>query len=64
MARRTAEENASAASGTVLAKLTVDAGLTQAEPLILPHGLIANNGIYCDVTGTGAEYIIGYALGV
>jgi hypothetical protein len=52
-------DNDSAASGTVLAKITVDAGATQ-ECLIPEGGIHAANGIYADVTGTGAEYIVLY----
>lgn len=52
-------DNASAASGKVVAKLT------QATNLVLTHVLFENpvyveNGIYADVTGTGAEYIVYY----
>jgi len=50
-------DNASAASGTVLAKVTqlATARLTH---IIVENPVICDNGIYADVTGTGAEYII------
>jgi len=56
-------ENSTTSGKLVLAKITLDAGLVQAEHLVLEHSLVANRGIYCDVSGTGAEYIIGYVLG-
>lgn len=59
----TVYDNASAASGTVLAKLRLDAGLVQAEHLISEHSIVANQGIYCEVSGTGAEYIVHFCLG-
>ena len=52
-------DNASAASGTVLAKVTqlATARLTH---IIFENPVFAENGIYADVTGTGAEYIVYY----
>lgn len=52
-------DNASAASGTVLAKITqlATARLTH---IIFENPVFAENGIYADVTGTGAEYIVYY----
>lgn len=56
-------DNKSAASGTVLAKISLDAGLTEASPLIPDAGIWAQNGLYADVTGTGAEYIVYFDKG-
>jgi hypothetical protein len=56
-------DNASAASGTVLAKVVVDATLTTDAASIPEDGIVCANGIYADVTGTGAEYIVYYELG-
>lgn len=53
-------DNASAASGTVLAKIVVDAGATYEDYTPL-EGIECANGIYADVSGTGAEYIVHYA---
>lgn len=53
-------DHASAASGTVLAKIIVDATTTYADFTSLA-GIQANNGIYADVTGTGAEYIVHFS---
>ena len=52
-------DNASEASGTVLAKVTqlATARLTH---IIFENPVFAENGIYADVTGTGAEYIVYY----
>lgn len=56
-------DNASAASGTVLAKVVVDAGLTF-EHITFDLPAEGSKGIYADVTGTGAEYIVHfYKLG-
>jgi len=56
-------ENSTTAGKVVLAKLSLDAGLVQAESLSSDHGIVANRGIYCDISGTGAEYIVHYCLG-
>lgn len=55
-------DNASAASGTVLAK-AICAGADRTMFISMDdNGCEASNGIYADVTGTGAEYIVHYAL--
>lgn len=52
-------DNASAASGTVLAKVKCSgAGLVQ--HVVFENPVVAQDGIYADVTGTGAEYIVYY----
>ena len=53
-------DNASAASGTLLAKIIVDAGLVY-EQFHIDGGITANNGVYLDLTGTGAKAIVHYA---
>lgn len=53
-------DNASAASGTVLAKIIVDATSTF-ESFTALEGIECANGIYADVTGTGAEYVVHYS---
>ncbi len=51
-------DNASAASGTVLYKTQV-VGNTYADLVeSFPYPVQAVNGIYADVTGTDAEYIV------
>jgi hypothetical protein len=53
-------DNASAASGTVLAKIIVDATATsEVWTPVAPIECV--NGIYADVSGTGAEFIVHYA---
>lgn len=55
-------DNASAASGTVLAKVMIDVSLegsTSTKHISLP-GVPASNGIYADVNGTSAAYIVYY----
>lgn len=55
-------DNASAASGTVLAKLLIQASGPQVVSFDSAGGIEANNGIYADVTGTGAAYIVHFSL--
>lgn len=50
-------DNASAASGTVLAKITALA-TERFTHVIFENPVVAEDGIYADVTGTGAEYIV------
>lgn len=52
-------DNASAASGLVLAKVTALA-TARLTHIIFENPVYAENGIYADVTGTGAEYIVYY----
>lgn len=52
-------DNASAASGTVTAKVTA-AGDQNTMHVIFENPVIVENGIYADVTGTGATYIVYY----
>jgi hypothetical protein len=52
-------DNASAASGTVVGKSVVDAGLTEGSDLVCPEGgVYCQNGLYLDIGGTGAEAIV------
>jgi hypothetical protein len=55
-------DNASAASGNVLAKIIVDAGATY-ESMTWDAPIDALNGIYLDISGTGAECVVGYQAG-
>lgn len=52
-------DNASAASGLVLGKATQATNLVTTH-IIFENPVFAENGIYADVTGTGAEYIVYY----
>lgn len=52
-------DNASAASGTVLATINVLAGSTVTMPYAYPIQCL--NGIYADVTGTGVTANVGFA---
>ncbi len=54
-------DNASAAAGTVLAKVLIPAAGSYAL-FSSEDGVVALNGIYADVTGTGAAYIVHYAI--
>lgn len=60
-------DNASAASGTVIAKLLLSASTTAIDSVpktssfVLADGIECNNGIFADVTGTGAAYIVHYS---
>jgi len=55
-------DNASAASGLALAKLVVPADNTQ-ELNFHDCGVVANNGIYADVSGADAAYIVHFVAG-
>lgn len=54
-------DNASAATGDVLAKIVVDAGATY-DLFHSMDGVEALNGIYLDISGTGAECVVHYSL--
>lgn len=50
-------DNSSAASGTVIAKIVVDATTTY-ESFNSEGGIVCNNGLYLDLGGTGCEVIV------
>lgn len=52
-------DNPSAASGTVLVKIVVP-GASGNGFMHFNSMLIANKGIYCSVSGTGAGAVVGY----
>jgi len=52
-------DNASAASGTVVGELTI-VGASHFGGRDWLYPIVMRNGIYVDVTGTGASYIIEY----
>lgn len=56
-------DNASGASGTVLAKLSIPATTTAPQFITFNTPITANAGIYADVSGTGANYIVYYSQG-
>lgn len=56
-------DNASAASGTVLWKVVVDATTTYADAHIPEGGIVALNGIYLSMSGTGAEALVTFQPG-
>lgn len=56
----TVYDNASAASGLILAKVILEAGLTSQELVVGEAGIAVNNGIYASLSGTGGNYIIYY----
>ena len=55
----TVYDNPSAASGKVLAKATTKSTDIQ-NHIIFTFPVVAENGIYAQVTGTGAAYIVYY----
>jgi len=55
-------DNASAASGTALAKIAVPGANLYIDMVLPESGVEARNGIYADVSGVGATYIVHYAL--
>lgn len=56
-------DNASAASGTVLAKVLLPASGDTFTQFSLDRGVVALNGLYLDITGTGAAAIVHYSVG-
>lgn len=57
-------DNATTNSGIVLAKLVLPATQTAPQVVALNNPISANKGIYADVTGTGANYIVYYSQGI
>lgn len=55
-------DNATTNAGTVLCKIVVDAGATH-ESVILEAGISANAGLYCALSGTGAEAVVLFDAG-
>lgn len=53
-------DNASAASGNVVAKIT--AVTTATQTIVFNCGVECLNGLYADVSGTSAGYIVHYQL--
>ena len=56
-------DHASSASGTVVLKVALPASSTQDNTVMLNHPILCHSGIYADVTGTGANYIVHYSVG-
>lgn len=54
-------DNASAASGTVLAKAIVPSGVRTIQ-LAFDSPIVASNGIYLSLAGTGAGAIVHYQI--
>lgn len=54
-------DNASAASGTVVAKIITDATLTY-DDFTPSNGVQCNKGLYLDLGGTGCEVIVHFSL--
>lgn len=58
------DNSAAAASGIVLAKLSIPATTTAPQLILFNNPISANKGIYADVSGTGANYIVYYSQGI
>lgn len=54
-------DNATAASGLVVAKVLLPASGAMFVEFESAHGIECNNGIFADVAGTGAAYIVHYS---
>lgn len=54
-------DNASAASGQVLAEVKVP-GASLSDNIAFNSFLVANKGLYCSISGTGAKAIIGFII--
>ena len=54
-------DHPSAASGTVVGKVSIGASsLKKTEHVVFENPVLCEDGIYADVTGTGANYIVYY----
>ena len=54
-------DHPSAASGTVVGKVAIGAAsLKKTEHVVFENPVLCEDGIYADVTGTGANYIVYY----
>lgn len=51
-------DNATTNSGTVLAEVLLPASGIKYQQFMLPCGVEASFGIFADVTGTGAAYVV------
>lgn len=58
-----AASSADASDANKIAELIVDAGLTAGPILEVDRGITCNNGIYLNLTGTGAKAIVLYSIG-
>lgn len=59
------DNNAAAATGTILAKVALPASSTVLTQYVsFNYPISANSGIYVDVTGTGAAFIVYHSLGI
>jgi len=57
-------DNATAASGPVLWKGLIQAsGPKHLSAFLPPGGIVFNNGVYADVSGTGAAYCVYFVKG-
>ena len=59
----TVYDNASAASGVILAKYIVAGSANAAVVPINDGGIVALKGLYCAISGTGAKAIVHYSIG-
>lgn len=58
-------DNASAASGVILASVALPAtSAVLRQYITFNHPVSANKGIFADVSGTGAAYIVYYSQGI
>lgn len=56
-------DNASAASGTAIAKLAIPASTTAPQVFALNHAVVCHSGIYASLSGTGGNVIVHYSIG-
>lgn len=57
-------DNATAASGLVLAKISIAATTAAPTYVTFNNPVSANKGIFADVSGTGANYIVYFSQGI
>jgi hypothetical protein len=57
-------DNATTNTGLVLVKLALPATTTAPQVITFNNPVSANKGIFADVSGTGANYIVYYSQGI
>lgn len=57
-------DNNAASAATQVATFSIPANIAAPQYIMFNNPIICNKGIYADVTGTSATYIIYYSIGV
>ncbi len=55
-------DNATGATAPAVAHASVDAGLVESNQPVPSCGIVCNNGLYLDITGTGAIAYVSFVI--